>query len=70
MIAGVPLGDWQFWVVTALAVSAIWLVASPFVPRRKKPGAACPGCPSGEDASKPPRAKHVDLTIGGKRVRR
>ena len=30
---------------------------------------ACPGCPSGDAAAKPPREKRVELTIGGKRVR-
>lgn len=70
MIAGIPLDDWQFWVVTALAASAVWLVVSPLLPKRKKAkGAACPGCPSGESESAKPRTKHVDLTIGGKRVR-
>ena len=70
MIAGIPLDDWQFWVVTALAASAVWLMVSPLLPRKKKAkGAACPGCPSGESESAKPRTKHVDLTIGGKRVR-
>jgi len=69
MLAGIPFDDWQFWVVTALAASAVWLVASPFLPKRRKPGAACPGCPGGEDPAKPPRPKQVDLTIGGRRVR-
>lgn len=70
MIAGIPLDDWQFWVVTALAASAVWLVVSPLLPRKKKAkGAACPGCPSGESESAKRRTKHVDLTIGGKRVR-
>ena len=70
MIAGIPLDDWQFWVVTALAASAVWLVVSPLLPRKRKAkGAACPGCPSGESESAKPRTKHVDLTIGGKRVR-
>ena len=70
MIAGIPLDDWQFWVVTALAASAVWLVVSPLLPRKKKAkGAACPGCPGGESESAKPRTKHVDLTIGGKRVR-
>ena len=70
MIASVPLDDWQFWVVTALAAGAIWLVVAPLLPKkRKSKGAACPGCPSGAATSAKPRAKHVDLTIGGKRVK-
>ena len=70
MIAGIPLDDWQFWVVTALAASAVWLVVSPLLTRKKKAKcAACPGCPRWESESAKPRTKHVDLTIGGKRVR-
>lgn len=70
MLAGIPLDDWQFWVATALAVGAVWLVASPFLPKRRKTGAACPGCPSGDDPAKPARPKQVELTIGGRRVRK
>ena len=67
-VAALPLGDWQFWLVTALAAGAVWIVVAPLLPRRRgKPG-PCPGCPTGEAAQKP-RAKHVDLTIGGRRVR-
>lgn len=70
MIGSLPLDDWQFWVVSALALGAVWLVVAPILPKRgKSKGAACPGCPSGESASAKPREKHVDLTIGGKRVR-
>ena len=69
MIGSLPLDDWQFWVVTGLAAGAIWLVVAPLLPKRGKKSAACPGCPSGEAASAKPRAKHVDLTIGGKRVK-
>ncbi len=66
--ATLPLDDWQFWVVTALAASAVWIVVAPLLPRKRKKPGPCPGCPSGEGEGKP-RAKHVDLTIGGKRVK-
>jgi hypothetical protein len=33
-----PLGDWQFWLVTALAVTAAWLVIRPLLPQRRKRG--------------------------------
>jgi hypothetical protein len=69
MIASLPLDDWQFWVATALMLGAIYAVAKPFIPKRGKKIANCPGCPSGEAANKPPRPKHVDITIGGKRVK-
>jgi hypothetical protein len=67
-----PADDWQFWVVTACAALAVLFLTRPLwkplvgLGRRKQ--ANCPGCPNG-DADKPPRPKHVDLTIGGKRVR-
>lgn len=72
MIATIPADDWQFWVVTALAVAALLFLAKPLwmpllgLARRRQ--ANCPGCPNG-DSAKSQRPKHVDLTIGGKRVR-
>ncbi|MEY3025346.1 MAG: hypothetical protein RL136_1914 [Planctomycetota bacterium] len=68
-LAAIPYDDWQFWVVSALALGAVWLVVRPLLPKRRSKSAACPGCPSGEAASRPARPKHVDLTIGGKRVK-
>jgi hypothetical protein len=70
-MSDLPLGDWQFWVATGLATLAIGVILRPLLPRGKssKKSAACPGCPTGEAAEKPPRPKHVDLTIGGRRVR-
>ncbi len=70
MIESLPLHDWQFWVATVLAVLALWLTLRPLLPARNKKNAACPGCPSGSAAQKPPREKPVDLTIGGKRMKR
>jgi hypothetical protein len=69
LVGALPVDDWQFWVATLLALGAIALILRPLIPRKKSTKSACPGCPSGEAASKPPRPKHVDLTIGGKRVR-
>lgn len=74
MIASMPSGDWQFWVVTGLAAAALLFLTRPMwlplVGVRKRKQANCPGCPSGEAANTPPRPRHVDLTIGGKRVKR
>jgi hypothetical protein len=69
MMAAIPLDDWQFWVVTALALGAAWLVLTPLLPKRRSKSSACPGCPSGNAAEKAPREKRVDLTIAGKRVK-
>jgi hypothetical protein len=30
-----PVGDWQFWVVTVLALIAAWLVVRLFIPKRR-----------------------------------
>ena len=30
-----PLGDWQFWIVTGLAVVAVVFVVRPMLPRRR-----------------------------------
>ena len=72
MIASIPHDDWQFWVVTACAALAVLFLTrplwKPLVGLGGRKQANCPGCPNG-DADKPPRPKHVDLTIGGKRVR-
>jgi hypothetical protein len=66
--------DWQFWVVTAVALAAVLFIArplwTPLLGLGRKKSANCPGCPNGDAAGKPPRPKHVDLTIGGKRVKR
>ncbi|MEE4298943.1 MAG: hypothetical protein V2J24_05840 [Pseudomonadales bacterium] len=31
-----PIGDWQFWVVTAIAVAGFWLLVKPFLELRGK----------------------------------
>lgn len=50
-----PAGDWQFWVVTALAVGAVYLLVRPFLPRR-----------GSESRSR----RKVKLTIDGKPTKR
>lgn len=42
---GLPLGDWQFWTVTACALGALWLLIRPFVGRSKAAPGACASCP-------------------------
>jgi hypothetical protein len=62
-----PLGDWQFWIVTALFAAGTYVVARPFLPWRKrgKSGGACPNCAAGSAAGK---RKKVALTVDRKRV--
>jgi hypothetical protein len=33
-----PWGDWQFWVVTALALSGLWVLVRMFIPKKKPKG--------------------------------
>jgi hypothetical protein len=64
-----PWHDWEFWIVTLLAVWGGWVLLRPFMPR-KKGGTSAPACPncasgSGAAAAKPRR---VALTIEKKRI--
>ena len=62
MLAGLPWGDWQFWLVTALALGAAVAIIRPMLPSRQKK-AGCPGC----GPAAPPRT--TQLTVDGQRVR-
>lgn len=33
-----PLSDWQFWLVTALAAGALWILIRMFIPKKKPKG--------------------------------
>lgn len=63
-MAGLPLDDWQFYVVTAAGLAAAWLVIRPLLPRR----GALPSCPNCADASPRRRRTRTALTHEGKRV--
>ncbi|MFM7052065.1 MAG: hypothetical protein ACKOYN_08050 [Planctomycetota bacterium] len=70
LIASLPLDDWQFWVASALALGGVAVVVRPFLPKRRGAKQNCPGCPSdATQADGTPKPRHVDLTIGGRRVR-
>lgn len=60
-----PLHDWQFYVVTAAMLGAIWLVIRPLLPR-KDGTVGCPNCADGVASKK--RAHRTDLTINRKRI--
>ena len=62
-----PVGDWQFWVATAIAAACGCAIIRPMLPSRRKPP-ACPGCPSGQKQADP-AARKATLTIGGVRPR-
>ncbi|MDA0802626.1 MAG: hypothetical protein O2819_02585 [Planctomycetota bacterium] len=38
-----PADDWQFWLVSAMALGALLVVAWPLLPRRRKDAACCGG---------------------------
>ncbi|MFZ9691207.1 MAG: hypothetical protein ACO3EP_04130 [Phycisphaerales bacterium] len=58
----IPLGDWQFWVVSLIALAGVALVVRPlFASKSTTP--ACGGCAK----SAPAKARHATLTIEGER---
>lgn len=60
-----PVGDWQFWIASAIAASAAWAIIRPLLPSGKK-AQSCPGCPSGQSRTDA-AARKATLTIGGVR---
>jgi hypothetical protein len=64
---GVPVTDWQFWVVTVAALGGVLaLLRTVWPDRKKKPDGACPHCASGSAAcagkkSEPPADELVRL---------
>jgi hypothetical protein len=64
-----PLHDWQFWTVSLLAALGLWIVARPFLPRRKNregDAPACPNCALGSASMR--KHRKVSLTIERKRI--
>jgi len=60
-----PLGDWQFYIVTAAMLGAMWLIVRPLLPR-KDGSTGCPHCADGMASKKRPRK--TEMTIMGKRI--
>ena len=61
-----PLDQWQFYIVTAVALAGVWALVRPFLRRGGAGGAGgsgCGGCASGSSSGK----RAVPLTIGGRR---
>jgi hypothetical protein len=65
----VPTGDWQFWVVTVLAVCAAWYLVRAALPGRwaARLPRWLPGWLIGPKG-RAGRRTHANLTIGGKSV--
>ncbi len=55
-----PLDQWQFYIVTAVALAAVYVLLRPFL---RRGGSTCGGCGSGTTS----RKRAVSLTIGGRR---
>ena len=60
--ATMPVGDWQFWIVTLVAVAGIVLIVRPLLPS-KTPAPPCGGCAK----AAPAKPRHAMLTIEGER---
>lgn len=60
-----PVGDWQFWVVTFLGLGGLYFLIRPFLPGNKNSG-SCPNCASGTAAQK--KSHRVSLTVERKHV--
>jgi hypothetical protein len=59
-----PLHDWQFWIVTLLALGGGWIVMRTVLPARRRNATGdptCPNCASGSAAQHTKR--RVALTI-------
>jgi hypothetical protein len=52
---GLPWHDWQFWVASAIALAAAYIVARMILPKSWFPGGK-------------PKGRKVTLTVGGKPV--
>jgi len=64
----IPYDNWQFWVVTVIALWAGYTVIRPFLSRpgnKQEDTPACPHCSSGKAASK--KAKKTRLTVDGRK---
>ncbi len=58
-----PLDQWQFYVVTAVALAGVWALLRPFLRRSGSGGSGCGGCASGTTSRK---RRAVQLTVAGR----
>ena len=61
-VSSITLGDWQFWVVSLIALAGVALVVRPLF-ASKSPTPPCGGCAK----SSPAKPRHATLTIEGDR---
>ncbi|MAC18824.1 MAG: hypothetical protein CMJ23_03925 [Phycisphaerae bacterium] len=62
-----PWSDWQFWVVTLMALGGVILVVRPLLPT-KRPSGRCGTCPSGTNTDEA-KGQRTPLTIEGRRTK-
>ena len=67
-----PVADWQFWVVTATAVGALWALVRPFLGNdgestAQAPCAKCGTSASGASCGHSGSAEPKLVTLGGNR---
>lgn len=62
-----PVGNWQFWIVTIAGLYALWMIIKPFLPRRNKQ-TGCTHCASGAASSRKKRGAKVSLTVNNNQV--
>jgi NhaP-type Na+/H+ or K+/H+ antiporter len=60
-----PIDDWQFWIVTILALTAVVLVIRPLIPY-KSAAPRCGSCPSADPDGSHSRTR-ATLTVEGRR---
>ena len=60
--SSMPFGDWQFWIVSLVALGGVALLVRPLLPS-KTPAPPCGGCAK----SAPAKPRHAMLTIEGER---
>ena len=60
--ASIHIGDWQFWMVSFVALAGVSLLVRPLLPS-KSPTPPCGGCAK----SSPAKPRHATLTIEGDR---
>lgn len=61
--ASIPIGDWQFWIVSLAALAGVALLVRPLI-ASKSSTPPCGGCAK----SSPAKPRHATLTIEGERA--
>lgn len=62
-----PFDDWQFWVVTLVALGGLVLVIRPLLPK-KNAAPGCGTCPTAGKSGDPTVGKKTTLTVEGRRI--